>query len=152
MRAIQVSDAVYAKIWSLWRKGDTGEDSILQHALGVETDSNRPILLEDTGEPKRERGYYDKRHRAWFPEGFEIFRKEGAPSAKAVDGGWYLNGKVYPTLNRLSTEGLGIQSENAWINWFFRNERGQIFPIDVKRDRSTVVRRRRTPTRSILDI
>lgn len=152
MRAIQVSDAVYAKIWSLWKQGDSSEDQILQRVLDVKTDNSLRKGNGHLAHHPEGRGYFDKRHRVFFPEGFKIFRKEGTPAACAVEGGWLLDGRVYASVNQLSTDGLGIKSENAWINWFFRDEKGHVAPIDILRDRSTVASRTRKRRHSLFDL
>jgi hypothetical protein len=91
-------------------------------------------------------GYYDRRFGISFTEGFEIFRhyKGTDYSAKATSGAWLLinTGDLYASLNRLS-KAIGAQ-EDAWHGWQYRDEDGNVKPIDDMRDKKTITKRRIT--------
>jgi hypothetical protein len=140
MRTIQISTEVFAAIWKARREGEPSEDAILTRLLKVETG-------RETSGQHRDIGYRDPRYGVEFPEGFEIFRSYLGKDrrARAVGGNWteLETGKRYPSLNELS-RGIGAKTENAWINWFYLDERGNRSPVSVRRDASKIIRRKRS--------
>ena len=137
MRTIQISTDVFAAIWKRQQEGEKTENEILTRIFDL-----LPVEPSDTGSG----GFSDPRYNVSWAEGFEIFRvylgKEYR--AKATTGGWQLQntGKIYPSLNTLST-GIGTKSENAWDKWNYIDENGDRAPVSVLRDHALVRQRKR---------
>jgi hypothetical protein len=145
MRTIQISTDTFAAIWKAQRQGELSEDSILRRILGVESvPSAKPVERHAVVVPV---GFRDPRYGVDLPPNFEIFRNYLGTDyrAQAIQGAWYLGqtGKAYATLNELSG-GIGITHENAWTNWFFRDEKGRRKPLSVLRDPSKIVKRNKS--------
>jgi hypothetical protein len=149
IRTIQVSTDTFAAIWADRRAGEHSEDAILRRRFNVEpapsniqhAPSSADLRPSPTGI-----GYYDRRFGIRFTEGFEIFRhyKGTDYSAKATFGAWLLmnTGDLYASLNRLS-KAIGAH-EDAWHGWQYRDEDGNVKPIDDMRDKKTITKRRIT--------
>ena len=138
MHTIQISTDLYAKIWSLWQDGDVNEEDILRRQL------NCPITSathKATAIKQINKGYRDPRFGVFFPEGFEIFRKNGAAKAVAIHRGWEMDGNKYYSMNHLSDVGL-LRNENAWNNWYYSGQNGKEEPVTNLRDPSKIRRRR----------
>jgi hypothetical protein len=142
MRSIAVSTDVYARIWALREPGEETEDAILRRELSCLQSSDLDHLPEAGKRP----GYYDARHRVAFPEGFEVFRTYMGEDfrAHARGGTWLLlnDGVTYGSLNELS-RAIGAKTENAWVNWYFRDECGNRRVVSDLRDPSSVSSRSR---------
>jgi hypothetical protein len=144
MRQIELSTDVFARIWSLRRDGEDTEDAILRRVLSQRN------LSSDT-EPQltatSSTGIFDHRFRVHFPEGFEIERTYLGKSHRAVsrDGKWFVDGYEggYTRLNQLSRV-IGTKTENAWVNWFYREESGLRHPVSDLRDPDTISSRGRS--------
>jgi hypothetical protein len=136
MRTIQVSHDVFAAIWKLQQPGETSEDMILARHLNVPT-----AKALSAGPPA---GFRDARYGVEVPEGFEIFRTYLGTDyrAKATGGKWLLmsTGDTYASLNELS-RAIGANNENAWVNWFYSDAKGERIAIGTKRDESKIVQR-----------
>lgn len=122
MRAISISTEVFAAIWAKHLPGEESEDAILSRLLGVERKG------ETTGSSTSDTlpaGFVDSRSKTEFPAGMVIFRtyKGRDYRAQAIGGSWILDStdEGYQSLNQLS-KALGISSENAWQNWYYRDE------------------------------
>jgi hypothetical protein len=140
MRQITVSTDVFAKIWAQREAGEDSEDAILRRLLGV----SAPLKsLPDLGERNRG-GVVDRRFGVTFPEGFEIFRRYRGVErrAKAEAGYWKLVGsdERFLTLNELS-RAIGAGTENAWVNWWFLDEKGDRRQLTNLRQPNAIVRR-----------
>ena len=89
-------------------------------------------------------GFRDTRYGVEVPEGFEIFRTYLGEDyrAKATGGRWLLTstGDTYASLNELS-RAIGATNENAWVNWFWRDPKGERVAIGTLRDESKIVQR-----------
>lgn len=137
MRTVQVSTDTFAAIWAARHEGEESEDAILRRILLGRSAPSTP--------QSQAIGHRDPRYGVEFDEGFEVFRTYLGREfkARAVAGSWQLQGTgaIYPTLNELSVA-IGAKTENAWMNWFYLDDRGQRQPVDAKRD-PTKVRRRR---------
>ena len=82
-----------------------------------------------------ETGVFDRRHGVQFPEGFEVFRVYLGRDfeARATNGSWVRSdGTSYRTLNELSCS-IGARTENAWANWFFKDENGRRVAVAAPR-------------------
>jgi hypothetical protein len=146
MRQINVSTAVFARIWSLRLEGEENENSILERVLsGIGLSSERG----GAGDVHLV-GLYDHRYGIMFPEGFQIERFYLGKNYRAiVNGGqWILDGVSgrYSRLNELSRV-IGTKTENAWANWFFTDERGRRMPVSNLRDRNSIASRRKKSAR-----
>lgn len=142
MKSISVSTDVFARIWALREPKEDTEDSILRRILGCPPLENAPVLAAPQNSNA---GFYDARHRTTFSEGFEIFRTYLGTEyrARASCGRWVLDhGSEYGSLNELS-RAIGAKTENAWINWFFKDEFGRRRPVSDLRDAETVAARRK---------
>ena len=128
MRTISVSTEVFAKIWFLRRPGENSEDVVLHRVLGCDEE------LGNAGEPRPQApvsgrdpiGVFDRRHGVHFPDGFEVFRVYRGRDYKAcaTSGNWIRSdGVSCRTLNELSRS-IGARTENAWVNWFFKDKDG----------------------------
>ena len=141
MRTIIVSTDVFARIWSLRQPGEDTEDAILGRLLGRIVGQGRGS--EDSS---LEHDLVDRRSSVRFPEGFEVFRTYLGVEYKAKIAGakWILesDGRVLQSLNELS-RAIGAKTENAWLNWFYLDDRGMRHPVSKLRDPSTVVTRSR---------
>lgn len=130
MRNVAVETDTYAAIWADRRPGEETEDAIIRRKFGLKSTS------VDTSARSSKIGFRDGRHNVDFNEGFEIFRtyKGKEYRAKATNGRWQLlsTGELYPTLNQLSRAVSG-NVENAWTNWYYRDERGSRQLITNKR-------------------
>src|SRR4051812_31898886 len=140
MRHVQISTEVFAAIWKAQQEGEASEDAILRRLLNVSS-TTKSRKAGDGGV-----GYRDPRYGVEFPEGFEIFRTYLGKDcrAKAVAGSWLLmnTGDMYPSLNELS-RGIGAKTENAWLNWFYLDERGKRAHVSALRNNAKIVRRKR---------
>jgi hypothetical protein len=129
MRQLSVSTEVFAAIWAARKPGEETEDDILKRILLAER-----LSAPSSEEPPA--GHIDLRSGTKFPTGFEIFRtyKGTEYRARAIGGVWILSdtGRAYRTLNQLS-QGIGIQSENAWRSWYFQDAQGKRSLIDTIR-------------------
>ncbi len=145
MRSILVGLNVYAAIWARRQAGEDSEHKILERVLGCVPDERPAMRDEPLQKARLAMGFHDSRHSVHFSEGFEIFRRYRGTDyrAFATEGEWKLanDGRRFRSLNDLS-RGLGAISENAWVNWFYRNERGERCPVARLRDERTVNRRR----------
>ena len=137
MRQIGVSVEVFAKIWSLREAGEQSEDDILRRLLDCSAPSQLDIPI-----PEEREGFEDLRYGAAFSEGFEIFRsyKGRHYRAKVVQGRWYMEERFYDQVNHLS-RAVAKGTENAWLNWKYRDEEGTIHLINELRDPSLIARR-----------
>lgn len=142
MRSISISTDVFAHLWSLREPGEDTEDAILRRVLKCPLPPESiavPAVSPQTGG-----GFYDTRHGVFFPEGFEVFRKYlgNEYRARAIGGRWVLlgDGRLCGSLNELS-RAIGAMTENAWVNWFFIDDRGQRRPVSGLRDPSTITSR-----------
>jgi hypothetical protein len=99
-------------------------------------------------------GFHDPRYGVKLDPGFTIFRNYLGKDyqATAVQGFWVLGhtGVGYGTLNELSNA-IGITHENAWANWFYRDENGKRRPLSDLRDQSKIQRRRRLSAVELMD-
>jgi hypothetical protein len=149
MRPIVVSVEVFAAIWSERKPGEENENSILERILGVTNkmppvDSAKSATVSPVmGSPDGRGGIYNAQFNVTFPPGFQVFRnyKNKHYFAVVKDGGWSFEGKIYPTLHKLS-EAVVQGRENAWANWKYRDN-GVERPIDYLRSEDTVRRRHR---------
>jgi hypothetical protein len=142
MRSITISTNVFARIWSLRQAGEDTEDAILSRVLAcpgspdAETSS-----VASTGS-----GLLDARSDVLFPEGFEVFRVYlGAEyKARVLDGKWVLenDGRIFQSLNELS-RAIGAKTENAWLNWFYLDDRGVRLPASKLRNPNVIATRSR---------
>jgi len=140
VRQIEVSTDVFARIWGLREEGEDSEDQILRRVLLGQI--NQPAATLGAQEP----GFIDRRHDIVFAHGFEIFRTyRGVPfSATAQDGYWHLStGGRFSSLNELS-RAVVQGSENAWMNWNFRDDKGVTKKISDLRDVARVGKRERS--------
>jgi hypothetical protein len=143
MRQVAVSVALFAKIWALRKPGEETEDAILTRLL-----SEGPAeKLENYSGAEPAQGFRDLRHNVSFPEGFEIFRrlKGRDVKARAVGGVWLCAGQRYVSLNALS-RGVGAGAENAWVSWFFLDDKARRQQIATLRDPAAVARRAKPVT------
>jgi hypothetical protein len=141
MRQIEVSVDVFARIWALRQPGEDSEDAILARLLDGDVVSSSREPVAHTQLPSG--GFYDMRHDVHFAEGFEIFRtyKGVFIKATAVGGTWTLeDGRTFPSLNELSRSVVS-GSENAWVNWNYRDDRGSIQKIANLRPDERVAKR-----------
>ena len=145
MRDIQVSTDVFARIWSLRTKTENTEDEILKRVLWQISDVGQhrgpgaePRTTEEFD------GIYDRRFNVMFPEGFRLERTYLGKDYSAVvnNGQWQIAGvgHGYTRLNELSVA-IGTKTENAWANWFYRDENGQRHPVSDLRDPGTIARK-----------
>ena len=115
---------------------ETSEDMILARHLNVPT--------AKTLSTERPTGFRDVRYGVEVPEGFEIFRTFRGTDyrAKATGGKWLLmsTGDTHASLNELS-RAIGANSENAWVNWFYSDAKGERIVINTLRDESKIVQR-----------
>jgi len=113
----------------------TSEDMILARHLNV------PTVKAPSSGPT---GFRDARFGVEVPEGSEIFRTYLGTDyrAKATGGKWLLmsTGDTYASLNELS-RAIGANSENAWVNWFYSDAKGERIAINTLRDESKIVQR-----------
>src|SRR5262245_21599350 len=109
---------------------------ILARHLGVET--------AKAGSTDGPTGFRDARYGVEVAEGFEIFRTYLGKDfrAKATAGKWKLmsTGETYASLNELS-RAIEAVNENAWVNWFYLNAKGERVAIGTLRDESKIVQR-----------
>jgi len=93
---------------------------------------------------ERPTGFRDVRYGVEVPEGFEIFRTFRGTDyrTKATGGKWLLmsTGDTHASLNELS-RAIGANSENAWVNWFYSDAKGERIAINTLRDESKIVQR-----------
>jgi hypothetical protein len=141
MRSIQVSTETFAAIWKAQEPGEASEEAILRRLLKVKGKAPEETPARDF---RVTVGFHDPRFGVTVPNGFPIFRTYRGTeyAAQAIQGFWVLNvdGKGYGSLNELS-RAIGIASENAWANWFFRDEKGRKRPLSDLRDPSKIARR-----------
>jgi hypothetical protein len=139
MRAIQISTDIFAAIWKMQEPGENSEDEILRRALKLPPQKEASVPRRDLAMAE---GFVDRRYNLVLEPGFMIFRtyKGTDYRAQALQGSWWLNGKGYVTLNEVS-KAIGITHENAWANWFYKDDQGKRRPLDSMRDQSKVVRR-----------
>jgi hypothetical protein len=141
MRTITVSTDVFARIWSLRQPREDTEDAILGRIL-ARIDGQKG----GSAASSLEHSLIDRRSNVRFPEGFEVFRTYLGVEYKAqiASGKWILegNGRMLQSLNELS-RAIGAKTENAWLNWFYLDDRGMRHPVSKLRDPSTVVTRPR---------
>lgn len=141
MRKIDISTDVFARIWAMREQDEDSEDAILRRVLWQR---NFDADSDDLAQPPDKNGIFDRRNRVHFPEEFEIERTYLGQKFHAIvrGGQWTLNGRVTNAtrLNELSRE-IGTNTENAWLNWFYRDENGVRRRVSDKRDKSRVVRR-----------
>jgi hypothetical protein len=144
MRNISVEMDTFAAIWADRRPGEDTEDAVIRRRFGVKPAPVREIPTKI--------GFSDLQLKHPLPEGFEIFRtyKGTEYRATAIDGQWLLanTGRKYPSLNQLS-RAVSSNVENAWKNWYFKNQNGQRRLVDELRrhwmTNSEPVKRRRVP-------
>ena len=150
-RSISVSIDVFQMIWSLRRPDEQDEDAVLRRVLlSCMTASVAPLpaAASDTAslpggsstwpdEPAQVAGYRDPRHGLEFSHGFEIFRTYRGSEFRAVAeaNGWRLAGsdRWFPSLNQLS-RGIVGGPENAWENWSYHDDAGEIRRLTARRD------------------
>jgi hypothetical protein len=158
MRAIQVSTDIFAAIWKAQEPGEVSEDAILRRLLKVVVTPAEPALTMPAL-PERDlkvvpEGFLDPRYDVVIPHGLEIFRTYRGKEykAQAIQGLWILSSTNvgYGTLNELSGA-IGIANENAWTNWFFRDEKGRKTRLTILRDQAKIVRRSRGPVSNVTD-
>jgi hypothetical protein len=126
MKNIEISTDVFARIWSLRREGELTEDDVLRRVLW----QGRPLQLTANSEAAVDpsgKGLVDRRFGVLFPEGFEILRTYLGQQyrAQVVDGYWRLDGRSFTSLNELSRS-IGAKTENAWMNWLYRDTSGAL--------------------------
>jgi hypothetical protein len=134
MRSISISTEVFARIWFLRRPGEQSEDAVLRRVLGCE-ESEDDVQPPAPGIGSGETGVLDRRHDVQFPEGFEVFRVYLGRdySARASKGNWVRSdGTSYRSLNELSRS-IGARTENAWVNWFFKDRNGRRVAVSTLR-------------------
>lgn len=145
MREIRISTEVFAKIWSLRRKGEDCENEILQRVLFSRHDD---ILRVNVSPASRKSGLTDARSGVIFEEGFKIERhyKGTTYRARIVSGQWQLVGAEtrHSSLNELS-RAIGTKTENAWVNWYFLSENGRRTLVSELRDSTRIQKREKTP-------
>lgn len=142
MKQIDVSIDVFARIWALRQSGEDTEDAILHRLLDRAGTSTALSPLPQAPLPSD--GFWDKRHNVHFPEGLEIFRtyKGSRFSAKALGGAWVLSdGRKFSSLNELSRT-ITSGTENAWVNWNYRDGEGKTQRISELRERDQVSKRK----------
>jgi len=151
MRTIQISTDTFAAIWKAQKVGEATEDAILRRLLGVAADASPEPPVRDLKVVLE--GFHDPRYGVTIPSGFEIFRTYHGKryTAQAIQGFWILGttNMGYGTLNELSGA-LGIANENAWANWFFKNDKGRKTPLTALRDQTKIVRRSKGPVSKIV--
>lgn len=145
MRDIQVSTDVFARIWSLRARSENTEDEILRRVLWQSCEPATSTSLNTPTRPiTHGAGIYDRRFKVTFPEGFSIERTYLGRQYFAVvrNGAWTIEGvgTGYTRLNELSNA-IGTKTENAWANWFYRDETGQRYPASNLRDPETISRK-----------
>jgi len=144
VRPISVSTDVFAQIWALRRPCEDSEDMILRRVLGCPTREASPSRKPSTT-PIDHEGVFDARHSVSFKDGFEVFRTYLGSNYKArvANGGWLLvnNNRIYRSLNDLSSA-IGAKTENAWANWYYKDERGESKVVSNLRDPSTIAKRK----------
>jgi hypothetical protein len=145
MRTIQISIDVFAAIWRMRKEDEPTEDAVLRRVLALpktSTGAERDLSVQV--------GFHDPRYGVQLPPDFRIFRTYHGKdySAQAVQGFWVLNTnrKGYGSLNELNSA-LGIEHENAWAAWFYRDENGRRRPASDLREPSKIVRRGRKADR-----
>jgi hypothetical protein len=120
------------------RQGEESEDEILRRLLWSSAERS---------EHSAGKGVADSRYAVSFPEGFTIFRRYLGKDFRAVanDGRWLLqnSGKSFGSLNELS-KAIGAKTENAWVNWNFEGDDGEVKKVSELRKPSLIVQR---PTR-----
>ncbi len=145
MRAIQVSTDVFARIWTLRRADENTEDEILHRFLGCQGPRRDDSSSAPPTPPSGGMGFYDARHGVHFAQGFEIFRTYLGVEyrAQARDGSWVLqgDGRVFRSLNELS-RAIGAKTENAWVNWLYRDQLSGRRPVADLRDPKKIATRR----------
>lgn len=145
MRNIQVSTDVFARIWSLRAGPENTEDEILRRVLWRNPGSTSSFAPSTPPTPTSHgAGIYDRRFNVTFPEGFRVERTYLGRKYCAVvhNGAWIIEGvgAGYTRLNELSNA-IGTKTENAWANWFYRDETGQRNPASNLRDPATITRK-----------
>ena len=141
MREILVSVDVYAKIWSLRAAGEENEDAILSRVLAAPSYSNISVGIVSSNSlssaGNKTNGILDSRFGVEFQEGFEVFRHYLGREfrAKIKNGKWQLEGDFPPSnsLNELS-KAVGARTENAWLNWKFKDALGRIRAVSDLRN------------------
>jgi hypothetical protein len=133
---------VFARIWSLREPGEQSEDTILRRVLRCEPQGNGEIA--EDAPPPPQGGLRDAKFGVEFAEGFEIFRTYLGREyrARATGGRWKLEADTQPyaSLNELS-RAIGTKTENAWVNWFFRDGSGMRRPVSDLRDPNRITTR-----------
>jgi len=145
MRSIQISTDVFARIWSLRAEDENSEDEILRRVLLKPPDSGTSSSpIAPSGPTNQCAGIYDRRFNVTFPEGFRIERTYLGRDYYAVvqNGSWVIEGvgSGYTRLNELSSA-IGTKTENAWANWFFRDQTGLRKSVSDLRDPATIARK-----------
>lgn len=139
MRQVNLSTDVFAKIWSMRESGEETEDQILRRVLAIQEGVCVPPANSSAG-----RGYRDPRSGVELPAGFEIFRRYKGKEfkARATGGGWTLinDNRFYPSLNALSQK-VTDGNENAWVNWNYVSDDGEIRKVSELRDDSVIAKR-----------
>lgn len=132
MKTISVSTDVFARIWALREAGEDSEDAVLRRILRCPNSATGPSV---SSQPKL--GLKDRRYGVEFPEGFEVFRTYLGNSyvARVASDAWQFmdDGRRFNSLNELS-RAVGARTENAWLNWFYLDSKGQRQPVAVLRD------------------
>jgi len=134
-RTIEISTDVFAAIWAARKDGEETENEILQRLLSSdEKTSCNKALTTPSGKIN---GYFDKRNKVHFEEGFTAFRtyKGKLYTAVATRGKWVLAGEntSFPSLNKLN-ESIVKSAENIWNgNWTYVDNDQKNYSIDKKR-------------------
>jgi hypothetical protein len=139
MRTISISTEVFAALWSKHLPGEESENAILERLLSLPSPERTPPASgndEIEGGPDGHGGIYNVKFGVRFLPGFEIFRVyKGKRYVAVVRGGsWVMNGIPHPSLHKLS-DAVVAGRENSWLNWKYRDEKGNEFLIDNLRRR-----------------
>lgn len=143
MRTISVSTDVFARIWGLREDGEETENEILSRVLS----DGAPKLVVEPAEV----GFHDPRYGVSFRAGFEIFRSYLGSEfkARARGGRWVLDdGRTATSLNELSRL-VGAKTENAWANWFWRDETGHRRSVSDLRSPETISTRKPSSSQNL---
>lgn len=130
-------------IWRLRNEGEDEENDILRRVLqdALHRDTSSPIGAQE----RRSGGVRDARHGVDFDDGFLIFRSYLGTryEATAGSGVWQFKNdqRSHPSLNALS-KAIGAKTENAWRNWYFKDEIGTTRPVSDLRNPKTVANRK----------